>query len=676
MASVTVLRYGNVLILNCHTRAHEVTVKYDPSDTDRLYLNLRLVVAGFLVPGGESLASYYSVDQIAQQAEQGGIALLGQPIGKYDLPLLIAELNKPRRWLEYFVIERVRDQQNQIQHNLYPIWAVMPMTEFPAVTALSTRKPDTVVLEVANGPKPRGVRVEQYFPATGIAKVEFTVEASVLAVPFGKSFADLATEKPDFDLHRWGGEINNRWTIEESMDENFYTTRRIAGRITVAGTAFVDHILRKQHGQILPQLRRYLAFPLLERSFVRQSITYRSSEDGLSCDYEIVDVQVAECPPWPATSMTGRVELMIDEAFTCRLAANFQLGGPPHVDRKLLIQLAFKIIESVTLGSWDKLNDEKANCFLDSARITTYYGQRQAVDVAVTIRMLPAGIDADGKAQQPGDWMTNFQKTYIGRPIDFAVRFKKNRQIRYDKSAGSLPGLFGFTHDGERSPAALILLSCYLQEPERHHDLPMAATSKPRIEKVRLAKQDEPEDTTETPGTEEGDVDESKHSVVLYTPQTMYTFAALRSTYYVDSYQVGLPRSVKDKDGRTTLFTTLAEPAVYRVIEFETERIGGWPKIPAAPESYDVTDKCKAYLVWKQLTPHAPSPTKDARQLAYKVSGTYVYQLEAPPPALDVGMLPMTSPQQLRDQSGRITAALEESTTLTGISVEDRYSPE
>jgi len=459
MASVTILRYGNVLLMNCHTRVHEVQVRYDPSDTDRMYLNLRLVVAGYLLPGSARL-DYYGYNQdLLNKAIAGGIALLSQDLDPKSLPLLIAELNKPRRWLEYFVVERIRNQLNQLQDAIYPLWVVMPMTDYPAVNALSTRDPAQVVLEVANGPKPRGVRVEQFFPASGLAKVEFTVEASVLALPFGKSFADLEQEKANLDLHRWGGEINNRWTVEESMDENFYITRRIAGRLTIAGPAFIDHFLPNKPGNLLPQLRRYLAFPLLERTFVRRSITYRTSEDGLSCEYEIVDVQVAECPPWPATSLTGRVELAIDEAFTCRLSANFQLGGPPHVDRKLLIQLAFKIIESVTLGSWDKLNDPKTNCYLDSARITTYYGQRQTVDVAVVIRLLPAGLDPNGQIQAAGDWMTNFQKTYIGRPIDFVLFRRKARQVRYDKGVATVPPLYGFTQSGERSPAALILLS-------------------------------------------------------------------------------------------------------------------------------------------------------------------------------------------------------------------------
>lgn len=668
MASVTVLRYGNIFLLNCHTRVHEVTVKYDPSDTDRMFLNLRLVAAGYLVPGVEPMG--YSPYQFLDQADKGGILLMGQPVDRFDLPLLLAELNKPRRWLEYFVVERNRDQQNQIQTNIYPIWAVMPMMEYPNGAAFSTQRRDAIVLEVANGPKPRGVRVEQYFPATGLAKVEFTVEASLMAVPFGKSFADLETEWADAALHRWGGEINNRWTIEESMDENFYVTRRIAGRLQVAGAACVDHVLKNLPGQIPPQLRRYLAFPLLERSFVRQSIMYRSSEDGLTCDYEIVDVQVAECPPWPATSMTGKVDLMIDEAFTCRLGANFQLGGPPHVSRKLLIQLAFKIIESVTLGSWQKLNDAKANCFLDSARITTYYGQRQTVDVAVTIRLQPAGLDPDGKQQQPGDWIANFQKTYIGRPIEFTMPFGKRRQVRYDKGAGALPSLYGFTHQGERSPAVLLLLACYLQEPQGHHDMPFVKTSKPRVEKIRLPQAQDPEETTETPGTEEAEIEESKNTAILVTPETLYTFAALRSTYTTDSYQVGLPRSVPDEDGRTTLFTKLAEPACYRVIEFETERVGDWPKIPASPESYPITEKLQAHLCWKQVTPHAPTPSKDGRQLVYKVTGTYVYQLEAPPPSYDVGLLPVTNPAHLL-KDGRATARFEEDATLTGFEKDD-----
>lgn len=671
MASVTVLRYGNVVLMNCHTRVHEVTVKYDPSDTDRMFLNLRLVVAGYVIPGLAPFASYSIFSELLDKAEQGGIATLGQEVTRYDLPLMIAELNKPRRWLEYFVVER---PANNAAPKISPLWAVIPMTELPNFTGMSTQKRDTIVIEVANGPKPRGVRVEQYFPATGIAKVEFTVEASVMAIPQGKSFLDFPTQLPNPSLHRWGGEINNRWTIEESMDENFYVTRRIAGRLQIAGTAFVDHILKQQPGQILPQLRRYLAFPLLEKTFIRQSILYRSSEDGLTCDYEIVDVQVAECPPWPATSMTGKVDLMIDEAFTCRLGANFQLGGPPHVDRRLLIQLAFKIIESVTLGSWQKLNDEKANCFLDSARITTYYGQRQTVDVAVALRLMPAGLDPQNGQVQPGDWMTNFQKTYIGRPIDFVVPFKRRKQIRYDKSSGTLPSLYGFTHEGERSPAALILLSCYLQEPQSHHDIPFAKTSRPKVEKIKIQKGEE-DDNTETPDKDDVDVPDSKHSAVLVTPQTLYTFASLRSTYHTEGGLVGLPRSIADEKGRTTLFTKLSEPSCYRIIEFETERVGDWPIIPAAPESYEISKHNRAYLCWKQITPYAPIPGKDARQLIYKITGTYCYQLEAPPPSYDVGMIPTTNPKPL-EKDGRIIATFKENPTLTGFRVESRYLPE
>ena len=51
---------------------------------------------------------------------------------------------------------------------------------------------------------------------------------------------DSKNKKHDDIDNKYLFEINNRWTIEESMDENFYVTRRIAGRLQVAGAACVD----------------------------------------------------------------------------------------------------------------------------------------------------------------------------------------------------------------------------------------------------------------------------------------------------------------------------------------------------------------------------------------------------------------------------------------------------
>ena len=130
--------------------------------------------------------------------------------------------------------------------------------------------------DVENGPKPQAVHLTQLttgnISGQAVCTLDFEIHAACMCCrSYGQPFV-----------------LSNRWSVAESMDANFFTTRTINGKMRLASATFNAEYVRD------------LVLPSLEDGFRRESIDYAVAADGLTVDYVVKDRQIYQAAPGPA----------------------------------------------------------------------------------------------------------------------------------------------------------------------------------------------------------------------------------------------------------------------------------------------------------------------------------------------------------------------------------------
>lgn len=600
-----VVEYNNIRLENVITRGFRQEVVYDPSGTDHFFVRYTLEFEG-LITG-------------FRRGQYAACEMMGVPVIAHALWKDIRHaLMDPRHVLEVKGAFKDGDQVN---------W----LTLFRCVPErINPQDPDR---DLGHGPKP--IHLETLGSIGGRAlKVRWQVQCEKLdflkdlsyseRIHFEKEFADLQTV------------LDNRWSVEEELDSNFYLTRTIRGSLRlsrpVARIGF-DY--------------RWITVPALEAGFKRQRFRYTVKEDGLTCEYEVVDRQVHTAAPWPATEMRVTNSKSTELGMNYRGHCQVDLIGPPHVPRKALVVRAVQIMDALTkFLSRNLMNDKFLNWLPIRIQLTEHMGEVNQVTGSIEYQFSPGSNLTEAEQQ----FVNNYKE--LGNDLDLSAQPWPIPGLgappfpQYDPNLSWMPAPYGYnTWGGERDPAVVAIFQCYLQRP--YH--PWHATgwwpapqgapeeiTRPAVEEVSVER------------VEPGDliVPEEERKFSSSHQTAMYTYCRMVSTYKISRRRIVFDRLSADDEAAQTVVVQLGHSTARRVIVIDAERHGQHPELPA-PVDYTDDNGVTGYLLDYSidLLPPAVSPAGDG--WIYRARARYVYALDRAPPEKSavwpVGRLPHTA---------------------------------
>lgn len=600
----TVLVYNGVVFYNVVTRRWDHDMVYDESGTDLVGERLSIVVDGIIHAQRAPVVD--STTYVTASSNPGSAIASFRTIE--DL------LKIPRRRLQVFF--GVTDQNLSGAAKVIDVSAAGSL--LPDSTGSTT--PASVVggiqgTDIDNGPKPRRV---QLFSIVGNAAFRVRFEIDVMV-------GDCKTISPNNIV------VSNKWRLTEDMDSNFFSTRRIDGRLRLALSKGRTGTYPSGHGF------KALAMPVLEPGFRRESISFTSEEDGLHCGYSVVDRQVHNAAPWPATDM----EVLHEEATTDGThylsGVTIRLYGAPHTDKRLLIERAVQIVEQRL--DFTSRSPSEPEQIITRASIKDFIGKENIIEMDLQVLQVP----------KEAAFLTRLRKEKLGVPLELpalsvSTETTSGNQTttttseipgtEYDPRFSGLPQLYGYTpHEGERRIGVLMLLHCFLQEPCTTNANRAVYSGVP-TESPTEADHRERETTIRDmpPGSLDDDPDEDNYSED--TRAAVYTMSKITSQYVTHKMRVQMPFAnllpARTPTSPTAVVLDLAEPQACRVIEVDVERAGDLPHVPTPLDT--ITDgtlvqvlKCKNEKVY------APVLSADGRHEIFRIVVVYEYMLSRPP---------------------------------------------
>jgi len=568
----TVVTYNGITITNCVTREFDQELQYDASGTDLVAVRYKLGVEGYI---------HAQAAAVGKHGWQDPAGPLNTGATNVQFDLVSQRLLEPRKgflmtWSGSVVLEAA-----------------------PATAQIFNANTDS-----DNGPKPRGLAVLQVTPAA--VKVRWSVEIVLSGCPTGQG-----------SLQRKGPYriINNRWSISESRDGDFFTTRRISGLIRFAEGLTPKHA--------------FLAavVPGLERGFRREVIEYDAAPNGLEATYAVVDRQVHYAAPWPATDMEVVHSYSSNDGLTWLDECNVTLRGSPEADRRMLLSRMMQIVDQRCEGL-RVVNDEDKQYLIENVVITEHFGKENLVNCIVAVRHM---------GESTRIVLGNILENKLGKPLELPAAGSES----YDRTLSRVPAVHGYDpHGAARSPAFLYLLTCYHQDPCSGVKHIFGASPGSQSEETRPDKS-EPPYPVQTSLAQLPIGDDSKYSEGQKV--AMYTHSRLASRYIVHSLRVGLPKGVLDSDGTTAEAADLAAGIAYRQLDYDAERVGQWPQVPSLDTTYtdgQLTGTLLRYVV----EPLPPALSVDGAKRIYRVRARACYVLNRLPTNhnLAVGVLPYT----------------------------------
>jgi hypothetical protein len=576
----TNVRYNGVTIQNCVTREFDQEIMYDQSGSDVIAVRYKLAWEGWI--------------HSQKSNSSGGI---GHGIQSDQI--------SPNDGNLHTQFDAVSQRLMASKQGLLVTWNSKTVLAVHAATALLNAGSTDPNMDVENGPKPRGLAVLHVTP--GAVKVRFSIECVLSGCASG---AGNLRQGP----YRI---INNRWSISESRDIDFFTTRRITGTIRFAEG------LTPKHAFIAAIL------PGLERGFRREAIEYEASASGLEASYSVVDRQVHYAAPAPATRMDVTHSYSSNDGLTWLDECNVTLHGGPSSDRRALLSRMLQIVDARMEGL-RVIQDTDAQYLLESVVITEHFGESNSVNCNIVTKHLGEGTKLI---------LGNILQNKLGRKLTLT---NAGGLGPYDPTRSIVPAEHGYDSQGKnRSPAFLFLLTCYYQDPCGTTKHIFGATEPTATPETKSDKSSAPypvqvESVNLPTGSDE------KHTTAHRT--AAYTIAKMASRYVTDKMRVMLPLGAPDDQGNTVEVADLAAGATMRIIYYDAERIGAWPSIPSLRDTYQ-EGNLKGTLLKHVVEPMPPVLSADAQKPVYRVLVKLCYALSRVPNSakLGVGVLPYTA---------------------------------
>ncbi|MCP4539919.1 MAG: hypothetical protein GY832_22495 [Chloroflexi bacterium] len=596
----TNVTYNGVRMSNVVTRQWDQEIVYDDSNTDLLYHKFKLRFEGVLHVQGNPLnrSRTWTAPESGSTSAANAATLMDE---------VRTALGKPRKKLAV----TIGGQSALICEPGTPL------------------NVNHIHRDVDNGPKPKSVDI-QHIAGDKLFRVSFSIDCC--KVECGSLTGPSAV-------------LSNRWSISESMDDKFFTTRVIAGRLRL-GSA------------VSPFTYKNIVVPGLEKGFRRDRVSFVVAANGLEADYEITDAQTHTSAPWPAVRMTGTHNEMTGSGVDFFSEVAVKLEGGPDSDKGLMFEQALQVVDSRLNMLKRRLNNDY---HLEQAAMIDHFGDRNTVEVRFRIKQFP-GTNDDGTKRTVQDLLTNIGKTYLGTPIEIKplliavpsshISGRSPLRHEYDRALNPEPEIHGWNvQGGPRNPAAvLLLLQCYQQSPCSNAHAIYGGSSIPG--------------TPQTPGTETPTEYEASMVPVLPTEnptsevdttsmaEGLYTYTRAETTYHTRRMKSQMPLARPTDappENDTSVVLALARAVCQREIIVDAERTGEWPAIPEPVESYtdgDASNPITATLLEYSDKPFPPALSADVRKKVFRIKARYLYALSRPPTAAEktqVGILPHTS---------------------------------
>lgn len=570
--SRTIVNYGEITLYNVTTRRWSQEVTYDETGTDVIGSKFSLAFDGIIhtqrIPLTDSI-TYVST---------GG----GNPSNAVSAYTSIRQrLNEPRQTL-------------LVLHDSEPMLHVTSSTGGVAI-GQST--------DIDNGPKPRRVEITSVVSNTAF-RVRFEIDVMVGRCP--PSANSMV--------------VSNRWSVTETRDQNFCTTRTIDGVLRLA--------VSREFFETSPVGHQFLGlvFPILETGFRRENLSFTADADGLNCRYSIVDRQVDHSAPWPATDMQVQHTEGTSDGIKFGSNVQVQLKGPPYVDKRLLIERAIQIADSRLLFLEQSANPTQ---IITRADITDFIGAEA---------MITLNIQTLHLTDSPRALLTDLRINTLGKPLTLPEAVAEGEEIpgtEYDRAISPLSRLYGYSPEGERRPSVLVMLHAYLQDKVcRDDEYKSINLGSGTPEETEEEDRERPTDITEIPAEgaiPESDFDDHYRSEAK---QAIYTISKITSQYMTHDMKVAMPFSkiapARNVSSPTNVVFDLCEPQCMRRIDIDMERVGELPQIPE-PFSTILDGTLIATRLKKDETIYPPVLTADGRYEVFRIEATFWYSLNRPP---------------------------------------------
>lgn len=189
------------------------------------------------------------------------------------------------------------------------------------------------------------------------------------------------------------GILSNRWTWHDSLDANLRTKRVYAGHLKLASASINANQLRT------------LVLPPLAQMFRRESIDVDASEDGLTMNWTVTDVEVSMSCPWPARTWDvthtqgGAAQTQI--SFMGLNSVEVNLTADVNTNKSDLIELALYIITAKIFGCTPpQLNQPIpgqplpfwSQAVVKQLEFVDYIGDEIRLSARATVQIVPADL--------------------------------------------------------------------------------------------------------------------------------------------------------------------------------------------------------------------------------------------------------------------------------------------
>ncbi|GAA4455371.1 hypothetical protein [Novipirellula rosea] len=653
---MTTIVYNGVELRDCETLAFDQVVEYDESKTDVLYSRFRIRVASTLVALRERTTSEIADGtnrQFGIETVQGQTVVQRahdiharlsesrkdfwmlvdncvtdekKPVGAgasvLDQPLLIAT---GKAWDEEIVTDTIGNVGGYTEHKR------IERTELFMVPHPFSENSDTNaygpgdglisksnVLDCDNGPKPLSVKVNKIIGGRSL-RVEFEIE--VCRPICNPSFADSEPIVFGGEITSSGNQVlSNRWSIEESKDDNWITTRSLQGTLRVA------------HSSVWPHAMRWLCMPALMKGYKRIRQSYVDDATNLVLKYRIDDQQAHAAPPYPAIKWSGHHAETATGSGGVLQGGEFaiRLTGPPGVDKQQLIAAAGKVAVNRIRGLGRRYADGGDKAYDLTLR------NASIVDVlhepTIEMRVQVSYVSSKFK-------FLALRVKEMGRPLNTLDGHEYGYDPELDPYliAGYNPRVWPvpLAYDSE-TPAGLF--NCYLQHPcSVWHDMPGGLAPADEIdtperkEKKESGQPDNPYPADQYTEQEvpEDDTYLSEDTEIYDYP---YTFIELQNRYRINNGWAQIPIANTDPNAtKTAELIKLHGRTAARVLTMTATRDGKPPMLPSMNEDQVDQNGCREVLDRIDIVAKAPQLMADGTGRRFEMMSEYVYLMERAP---------------------------------------------
>lgn len=596
---------NGVQLHNVLTRQWDQEVVYDQSGTDVLYSRFKFRFEGLL--HAQIQSNDYGVAAPAWIAvAEGNLSANAVEATQYDL-----------------VRSRLSVNRQDLRISMHDQTGAETL-----VFCASPMKGDIEWWDVNNGPTPRVVSITQ-IAGSLCFRLVFEIEACVIACL--KSGVCPA----EFPLV-----LNNRWSVSEDMDRDFYITTRIRGHVRLSRVPddYTDV--------------KGLVIPLLPPEFRREKITFSIDANGLDCDWEVEDRQIFLSAIPPATSMECSFTEAAHDETHMRSSGRVAITVAAGAWRDWAVVALIKALNSRTRWmSYEQYvgqTGKQRAYFLDSFALTENLGERYSIEGTFSIRRQVDGL-IETCRRIADTW---------GRPLYTDADLDKYYHPNYstDPKNGIWPtGKGNMLAAGDSAMRKHVdvgrWLVCWLQSP---------CSADPHVLDRRPMDPKPPEgDWLKTAVVEVGSDWFENESPPQFLDEyfrddktgrvPFYTNCAMVNRYVSQAHRAQMPVA-RSSDlalyaQHSSTFISLVPEQWYRIIEFDFESVGDWPDVPKPVQDFvDDGGQLKHRLLGYEINPHAPTTGTCGSGTIYRVHGRLVYGLSRAPTEnerLAVGTLPI-----------------------------------